>query len=383
MRAARSRFASIAVAAEERRLAGLISGVLYLMGAVTLAALTILPGVTHVHSTMVLALACVTGIWGFCSLRAIDWDRAPVWLIHLSNLAGLAIIAMSVASTGGAESPAWTYLFLPAVFAAYFYRRPVAFVYLGGCVAVNALPPLYDPRALHDAFLAGLVIAAPAYLVIGSTIAAGKAPTSQLRDRAEQLACEQGALRRVATAVVGGEAPERIYELVASEAAAMLRGDAAGILRLEDPQTATVTGTWGAERDGRYEPGTVVSIRPGSDLDAAIQSERAVRVDAHPPASPVERLGYRSSVVTPVRVFGRTWGVLVVTAVPRAWFTAEDEERLTEFGNLLATAIASIEDRAKLAAQASSDPLTGLANHRFLQQRLFAEAARALRHGSP
>ena len=54
-----------------------------------------------------------------------------------------------------------------------------------------------------------------------------------------------------------------------------------------------------------------------------------------------------------------------------------------EFGDLLATAIASIEDRAKLATEASSDPLTGLANHRTLQQRLTAEVARSIRHDRP
>ena len=36
-----------------------------------------------------------------------------------------------------------------------------------------------------------------------------------------------------------------------------------------------------------------------------------------------------------------------------------------------------------LAVQASSDPLTGLANHRVLQQRLAAEVGRSVRHGRP
>ena len=93
------------------------------------------------------------------------------------------------------------------------------------------------------------------------------------------------------------------------------------------------------------------------------------------------RLGYDSSIVAPIRVGGETWGVLAVTAgAPKRAHSALTSEHLMEFGDLLSTAIASIEDRAKLAAQASTDPLTGLANHRTLQQRLSAEVARAIRH---
>ena len=102
-----------------------------------------------------------------------------------------------------------------------------------------------------------------------------------------------------------------------------------------------------------------------------------MRIVGHAAESPVGRLGYDSSIVAPIRVGGETWGVLAVTAgAPEAPHRL-DEQHLMEFGDLLSTAIVSIEDRAKLAAQAATDPLTGLANHRTLQQRLSAEVARA------
>jgi len=47
----------------------------------------------------------------------------------------------------------------------------------------------------------------------------------------------------------------------------------------------------------------------------------------------------------------------------------------------VATAIANTEDRAKLAAQATSDPLTGLLNHRVFHEHLRAEVSRTRRHG--
>jgi diguanylate cyclase (GGDEF)-like protein len=97
--------------------------------------------------------------------------------------------------------------------------------------------------------------------------------------------------------------------------------------------------------------------------------------------SAVGRLGYRSSIVAPIRVEDQIWGVVLVAGTLAGAFGRDDEQRLMEFSDLLATAIASIDDRQRLAAQASTDPLTGLANHRALQQRLAAESARASRHG--
>jgi diguanylate cyclase (GGDEF)-like protein len=124
-----------------------------------------------------------------------------------------------------------------------------------------------------------------------------------------------------------------------------------------------------------------VHVKPGSDVAQALTTGRPARVDSHADGSPVDRLGYRASIVAPLQVAGRTWGLVAVTAALPGGLTSDDEQRLTAFGDLLATAIASIEDRAKLAAQASTDPLTGLANHRILHERLAAEVARALRHG--
>jgi diguanylate cyclase (GGDEF)-like protein len=365
---------------EERRQAGLLSGVLYAIGGSTLPLLTILPGVSHAHRVDVLAVAGIALLWGMTAVLVTDWDVAPASLIHMTVAAGIALIAVVIASTGASQSPAWIYLFFAGVFAAYFFRRPVAWAYLLGCVLVHALPLAYDPRAQHDAFLSQFLIASCAYLVLGGAIIAGRRRMWRLRSRAERLAEQQGSLRRVATAVVGGESADRIYELVASEAAALLSAGAAGIMRYDGQNTATVTGSCADHPGGRYVRGTMVPVRPGSDVDEALRTGAPVRIACHETDSPVARLGYRSSIVAPIRVAGRIWGVLAV-AGREGTFGPDDERSLMEFGDLLATAIASIEDRALLATQAASDPLTGLANHRALQNRLAAESARAIRHG--
>src|SRR5947209_9119286 len=94
------RLASLAaVAPEERMLAGSASGVLYMVGGITLASFVVLPGITRAHLLAILAIASVATSWGTCSIRLIDWDRAPIWLIHLSASVSFGLVAGAVASS--------------------------------------------------------------------------------------------------------------------------------------------------------------------------------------------------------------------------------------------------------------------------------------------
>ena len=373
--------AAVEVAPDERGLAGRVSGVLYGVGGLTLWLSAAVAPVKGVIWPLLLAVSGVAVVWGLISLTVIRWQQAPSGLIHLSSTAAFGVIAVAMVSFGGAGSPAWIYLFFVGVFAAYFYRPAVACVYLAGCVCTHAMALLLDTGAAQGTAVAQFVIASPAYFVLGGAIAAGRQQMWKARLEVERLAAEQGALRRVATAVVGGDTPERLYALVAYEVARLLGAGAAGILRLQTPTEAIVMGSWADHDGGRYKPGTPVPVRPGGDVARALTTRRPVRIDTHAPGTPVRRLGYSSSIVAPFQVAEKIWGVLAVTADEPGRLTADDEQRLTAFGDLLATAITSIEDRTRLAAQASTDPLTGLANHRTLHERLVAEVARAVRHG--
>ncbi len=384
MKARRSRLAVLAALdPEEQRLAGFISGLLYGIGGLTLASFLFLPGIPKVRQGPLIAVAALTLAWGVCSLWLINWRRVPRLVVHLSTLAAFPIVAVAIWTSGGATSPAWIYLLFIDVFAAYFYRRPIALAYLVACIVVHALPLLYDPRATDDQFIAQMIISDGAYIGLAVAIISGRRLMWHLRTRAEMLAAEQGSLRRVATAVVEGEPATRIYELVAVELARLIGAGAAGIMRLDGEERAIVMGSWAEREGGRYEPGTVVPIVPGGDVDQAVAQNQAVRIVGHDADSPVGRLGYDSSIVAPIRVAGETWGVLAISAGAPKRLTRFDERHMMEFGDLLSTAIANIEDRAKLAAQAATDPLTGLANHRTLQHRLSSEVARAIRHETP
>jgi diguanylate cyclase (GGDEF)-like protein len=294
-------------------------------------------------------------------------------------MAGLVAIGAAVAASGGADSPGWIYLFFVVVFASYFFRPPVAAAYVAGSILTQSLPLIYDTPG-QSAFVSRLVIAGPIYVALAATIASGKEFMRRSRVRAELVASEQAALRCVATAVVEGQPSEAIFELVAREITVLLHADGAVILRLESEDRASVVGSWADPDEGRFAPGAIVEVPRGSNLAQAWTSSSPVRVDDHPADSPMGRLGYRSSIVASVEMGGQTWGALAVVASAPAQLRASDERKLMKFGELLSSAIASIDARTTLAAQASTDPLTGLANRRSLHERLAAEVARGQRH---
>ena len=59
------------------------------------------------------------------------------------------------------------------------------------------------------------------------------------------------------------------------------------------------------------------------------------------------------------------------------------EPRVERFAELASVAIVAAETRARLARQATTDPLTGLANHRSFHERLRTEVERAHRYNRP
>jgi diguanylate cyclase (GGDEF)-like protein len=369
--------ADAAVQPEERVLAGRVGGWMYALGGVTVPSFLLLRGA---HTGWILGLGGVALLVGLTMALLIDWRRAPVWLIHTTAVGGFGMVAGVVASSGATQSPGWLYLFFVTVFAGYFFPPGAVAVYVGGCMFTQSLPLVYDQHWTQSHYIVELIIALPSYAMFGMMISLGKRLMRRLHDRAKLLAAEQAALRRIATAVIEGESSADVYALVSREAAALLGGGAAGILRFDSDTECTVVGSWADHEGGRYAPGTVVPVRPGSELQAARMGRQPNRVEDHPQQSPVGRLGYAKSVVVPVSVGGQNWGAIAVAAAESVRLTAVDESQLMEFADLLASAIASLDDRARLTAEASTDPLTGLANRRALHDRLAAEMARSLRH---
>src|SRR3954454_11934803 len=172
---------------EERALGGRLAGTLYLVGAVTAAALLVVPGVPHRHPAVMVTLSAIGLAWAACCFLVIPWERAHPLVSHFSCALGLPITAVAVASTDGGKSPAVLYLLFIVGYCAYFYRRSEAVPYLFACVVITALPLIYDPDAVQDGLIARLLIIAPTYLILGGLIIAGKERLVELREEARRL----------------------------------------------------------------------------------------------------------------------------------------------------------------------------------------------------
>jgi diguanylate cyclase (GGDEF)-like protein len=368
---------------EERAVAGHAGAVVWVIASLSVVAMAAALPDAQVHRDAVVAMGLGGCLWGGFSGLFLDYRRLPGWLIHLSTMAGVVAIGVAISLSGGARSPAWACLFYVVVYAAYFFKPLTAAAYFLACVLADVIALVGGTAGAGAEGTANLVIAAPAFIVLGVAIVVGKRFLFRVRRQAERLAAEQGALRRVATAVVSGEPADRFYQIVAVEAGQLLAAGAAGILRLDAPDQATILGSWAESANRTYRVGDTFAVAPDSDLARALAAARPVRVERVAAQSSVGRLGYGSSLVAPIQVAGRGWGFLAAASLGPHVFGPEHERRLTEFAALISTAITNIEDRAALAAQASTDALTGVANHRAFYERLAADMARARRYGSP
>jgi diguanylate cyclase (GGDEF)-like protein len=174
--------------AEERRLAGVLAGALYLTGAATVGVLMLVPGTDASHWRVVAVVAGLGAAWGVACLTVIDWERAGPLVSHFSSFMGLPITAVTMAATGGSHSPTQAFLFFIVFFCAYFFRTVEAAPYLLGCMAVAASPLLYEHGALAKGLAGQLLIYAPTYLILGALILAAKQVLVGLRTAAQRLA---------------------------------------------------------------------------------------------------------------------------------------------------------------------------------------------------
>jgi diguanylate cyclase (GGDEF)-like protein len=368
---------------EERVAAGRAGGAAWVLGSLSIIALSLVLPANEVNRPALLALGAAGALWGAGSALLLDDARLPVWLIHLSAVLGTASITAAIALSGGARSPAWVCLFYVVAFAAFFFRPTVASVYFLACVLIETVFYVVAPPGARIPSAARMVVVGPAFIGLGSAIVAGKWALYELRRQAERLAAEQSALRRVATAVVSVEPAEQFYRCVAVEAGGLMSADGAAVLRLGRRGEATVLGSWTNEAGSSHPVGAQVPVGDDHAVLQALRVGAPVRIQNGDAGTTIGALGYETGIVAPIKVAGRLWGFLAIVSRTPGAMAAEHPRRLGAFAELIAAAITNIEDRAALAAQAATDALTGVGNHRTFYQRLNADLARARRYGTP
>ncbi|WP_097327420.1 GAF domain-containing sensor histidine kinase [Paractinoplanes atraurantiacus] len=190
------------------------------------------------------------------------------------------------------------------------------------------------------------------FMELAATAIANTQAEQQLRELAET----QASLRRLALLIAQGEAPERVFTAVTAEVLRHFGGGHARLVRYELDGTVTLLA--GDPWDGDALAATVR------------ETGRAARVDD-------------TLVGVPIHVNGRLWGMFVVGRGDQE-LPADTESRMTEYTDLVATAVADAQSRADL--QSSRARIVAAADearrrierdlHDGAQQRLVALALR-------
>jgi signal transduction histidine kinase len=237
-----------------------------------------------------------------------------------------------------------------------------------GCVLAGAQPAhlkqLAVPAGGGEVLLGdgSVAVAEPlgpgeAYLLRQVTIRHADSAPVEVLERAEQhvreLVTEQSALRQVATLVARESSPDQLFAAVAEQVARVFDVPLVRLVRYE-PEGAIVVGAFS---EGGREPFSIgTRLRPDSPgvTTTVLHTGRPARVEdyAHMPgeiATAVRGAGMHSAVASPIAVEGRLWGAMVVFTPRLEPFPEDTEARLTDFTELVATAIANAESRAAVA----------------------------------
>ena len=203
------------------------------------------------------------------------------------------------------------------------------------------------------------------------------------REEINRLAEMQAALRRVATMVARGAPPAEVFEAVSAEVGRLVPADAAALARYEIDGTATLLGGWTRAGGFLLQIGDRFSLDEGTGARAVFDTRRPARIDGYAlaPGKIVERAraaGWRSSVAAPIIVEGGLWGFVTVASTSDRPLPPDTEERLAEFTDLAATAIANAESRAELDASRARIVATADATRRRIERDLHDGAQQQL-----
>ena len=175
----------------------------------------------------------------------------------------------------------------------------------------------------------------------------------QARDEHRSLAESQGALRRVATLVAQGTEPQAVFIAVAVEAARILGVGAVSLIAY-DADTEMFTKIFGTHGERSPVPdGATWPVEECPEGALVLATGRPARVDdwtgiPGSPAAKHREAGFGQAVAAPVIIDGSTWGCLAAYGEADEILPPGCEDRLADYTNLMATAIANAQVRDEL-----------------------------------
>jgi diguanylate cyclase (GGDEF)-like protein/PAS domain S-box-containing protein len=192
------------------------------------------------------------------------------------------------------------------------------------------------------------------------------------------------ALATVATLVAGTADPAAVFGVVAEQIAHLFDASVAAVTRFDvTANRGVVVGGWSASHD---DPTGASYLLDGAVASAEVfrtglpaRSDMPIVTDADPAHETIEQFSITAAIAAPITVGGSLWGTIGVAfsarpCPPRA------EQRLQQFAHLVSLAISNAEAWTALSQQASTDPVTGIANYRTFHTQLHSEVERARRY---
>ena len=206
------------------------------------------------------------------------------------------------------------------------------------------------------------------------------------RRRAEielaRLAGEQAALRRVATLVARGVEPSEVFAAVTDEVRRCLDMKTAGLWRFEaNSEITLLAAAADPELRAKWPVGTRTPVEGDNIAFPVLSTGRPARMDDYekadgPIAARVRQIGVRATIGVPILVDGRVWGLMAAGSVAAGRIPADAEARMSDFTDLVATAIAKAATRQEL--QTSSASLAVLAAQQAALRRVATLVARGV-----
>jgi signal transduction histidine kinase/PAS domain-containing protein len=170
---------------------------------------------------------------------------------------------------------------------------------------------------------------------------------------ADRLAEEQAALRRVATLVAKEAAPADVFMKVAEEVANAIGDVDCALCRVDADGTIMTLAAWGTGMLATIRAGERFPVDGDSVAACVLREGRPCRIEDYSTATgrTAERgrgHGIRSAAGCPIVVGGRIWGVVAVANYDDKPLSPEIETRVSQFTDLVATAIANAQARAEV-----------------------------------
>jgi signal transduction histidine kinase len=183
-------------------------------------------------------------------------------------------------------------------------------------------------------------------------------------------------LRRLATLVAHGAPPGEVFAAVARELGHILDALHTAVIRYEPDATITVVGVWDPGPVDTLPLGSRWPLEKGTVPELVARTKAPGRIDAVQATvgtgellSFTRDLGVNCAVACPVTVGGSLWGALVAASMSEP-LPEDTEKRMSDFTDLVATAIANADSHAKLQASRARVLAAADATRRLIERDL-------------